>query len=47
MMGHFIETQFSFGFNWPMGSAMAFTVMASSLAVVLACRALLHLWLRP
>ncbi len=28
MMGHFIEAQFSFGFNWPMGSAMAFTVMA-------------------
>ena len=26
MMGHFIETQFSFGFNWPMGSAMAFTI---------------------
>jgi spermidine/putrescine transport system permease protein len=33
MMGHFIETQFSFGFNWPMGSAMAFTLMAASLAV--------------
>ena len=47
MMGNFIEAQFSFGFNWPMGSAMAFTTMASSLAVVLACRALLHLWLRP
>ena len=23
MMGHFIELQFSLGFNWPMGSAMA------------------------
>jgi spermidine/putrescine transport system permease protein len=34
MMGHFIETQFSFGFNWPMGSAMSFTLLAASLAVV-------------
>lgn len=38
MMGHFIETQFSFGFNWPMGSAMAFTLMASSLLVFAGCR---------
>jgi spermidine/putrescine transport system permease protein len=38
MMGHFIETQFSFGFNWPMGSAMAFTLMAASLAVFLLFR---------
>jgi spermidine/putrescine transport system permease protein len=38
MMGHFIETQFSFGFNWPMGSAMAFTLMASSLVIFLLCR---------
>ena len=37
MMGHFIETQFSFGFNWPMGSAMSFTLLAASLLVVLAC----------
>ena len=28
MMGNFIEAQFSFGFNWPKGSAMAFTTMA-------------------
>jgi ABC-type spermidine/putrescine transport system permease subunit I len=34
MMGHFIETQFSFGFNWPMGSAMSFTLLASSLLVI-------------
>lgn len=39
MMGHFIETQFSFGFNWPMGSAMSFTLMAVSLIVYLALRA--------
>jgi spermidine/putrescine transport system permease protein len=38
MMGHFIETQFSFGFNWPMGSAMAFTLMATSLVVFALCR---------
>jgi spermidine/putrescine transport system permease protein len=40
MMGHFIETQFSLGFDWPMGSAMSFTVLASSLLVVLVVRAL-------
>jgi spermidine/putrescine transport system permease protein len=38
MMGHFIELQFSLGFNWPMGSAMAFTVMAVSLALVMLFR---------
>ena len=38
MMGHFIETQFSFGFNWPMGSAMAFTLMTASLLVFSICR---------
>jgi spermidine/putrescine transport system permease protein len=47
MMGNFIENQFSFGFNWPMGSAMAFTVMAASLLVVLAFRGLLRQWLKP
>ncbi len=39
MMGHFIETQFSFGFNWPMGSAMSFILMTVSLAVYLLIRA--------
>jgi spermidine/putrescine transport system permease protein len=38
MMGHFIETQFSFGFNWPMGSAMSFTLLAASLLVVVGVR---------
>ncbi|MBA3519831.1 MAG: ABC transporter permease [Rhizobiales bacterium] len=47
MMGQFIETQFSIGFNWPMGSAMAFTVMACSLATVLAFRAALRQWVKP
>jgi spermidine/putrescine transport system permease protein len=47
MMGNFIEAQFSFGFNWPMGSAMAFTVMAVSLVTVLVFRGLLRQSLRP
>jgi spermidine/putrescine transport system permease protein len=38
MMGHFIETQFSFGFNWPMGSAMSFTLLVCSLLIVTAFR---------
>ena len=42
MMGHFIELQFSLGFNWPMGSAMSFTVMAVSLALVMMFRCLLR-----
>ena len=47
MMGHFIELQFSLGFNWPMGSAMAFTVMAVSLALVMPLRAGLRRALQP
>ncbi len=47
MMGQFIETQFSLGFNWPMGSAMAFTVMATSLMMVLVFRGVLRQWLKP
>jgi spermidine/putrescine transport system permease protein len=45
MMGNFIEAQFSFGFNWPMGSAMAFSVMGISLTTVLLFRWLLRQWL--
>jgi spermidine/putrescine transport system permease protein len=47
MMGHFIELQFSLGFNWPMGSAMAFTVMAASMALVMLFRGLLRRGLQP
>ena len=47
MMGHFIETQFSLGFDWPMGSAMSFTVLATSLLVVIAVRAALRRAVRP
>ncbi|HXV26274.1 MAG TPA: ABC transporter permease [Alphaproteobacteria bacterium] len=46
MMGHFIETQFSFGFNWPMGSAMSFTLLAASLLVVVSFRTLLRFAVR-
>ncbi len=46
MMGHFIETQFSFGFNWPRGSAMSFTLLSTSLAIVIACRVVLRQALR-
>src|SRR4030095_1111697 len=42
MMGHFIELQFSLGFNWPMGSAMTFTVVAVWLALVMLVRGLLR-----
>ena len=47
MMGHFIETQFSFGFNWPMGSAMSFTLMAVSLIVYLLLRSLFRRLVLP
>lgn len=47
MMGHFIEQQFSFGFNWPMGSAMSFVLLALSLAVVGLVRVALNRSLRP
>ena len=47
MMGHFVELQFSLGFNWPMGSAMAFTVMTVSLALVMLFRAVLRRGLQP
>jgi spermidine/putrescine transport system permease protein len=47
LIGTFIENQFSIGFNWPLGSAMAFTTMAATLLVVLAVRQALALALRP
>ena len=36
LMGTFIENQFSIGFNWPLGSAMAFTTLAVGLALWIA-----------
>lgn len=41
MIGMFIANQFSIRFDWPLGSAMAFIVMAVSLSIVLAVRFLL------
>jgi spermidine/putrescine transport system permease protein len=38
LMGHFIETKFSVGFDWPMGAAMAFSLMGAALAVCVAAR---------
>jgi len=47
LMGTFIENQFSFGFNWPLGSAMAFTTMFATLVLVLIMREILRRALRP
>jgi spermidine/putrescine transport system permease protein len=47
LMGTFIENQFSIGFNWPLGSAMAFTTVAVTLGIVLAVDRLLKMALRP
>ena len=38
MIGMFIANQFSIRFDWPLGSAMAFIVMAVSLSIVMAVR---------
>lgn len=47
LTGTFIENQFSIAFNWPLGSALAFTSMAATLAVVVAVRFTLGWSLRP
>lgn len=47
LLGHFIETQFSVGFDWPMGAAMAFTLMGSSLLLCVLARVLFRLLVRP
>ena len=41
MIGMFIANQFSIRFDWPLGSAMAFLVMAVSLSIVLGIRLLI------
>lgn len=46
LIGTFIENQFSIGFNWPLGSALAFTTMAATLLIVLAVRLVLSWSLR-
>ena len=47
LMGTFIENQFSFGFNWPLGSAMSFTTMFATLILVLVVRVILRRILQP
>lgn len=47
LIGTFIENQFTIAFNWPLGSALAFTTMAATLAVVAAVRFLLVWSLKP
>ena len=47
LMGTFIENQFSFGFNWPLGSAMAFTTMFATLILLLLVRVMLRRALQP
>jgi spermidine/putrescine transport system permease protein len=47
LMGHFIETKFSIGFDWPMGAAMSFTLMGASLAVCVAVRLAYRRAVRP
>jgi spermidine/putrescine transport system permease protein len=46
MLGNLIAVQFGQHVNWPLGSAMAFSVLAAALAVVVLAQALLSLW-RP
>jgi spermidine/putrescine transport system permease protein len=46
MMGDFIETQFSLRFDWPMGSAMSFSILAASAVSVLIASSLLRLMSR-
>jgi spermidine/putrescine transport system permease protein len=43
MIGDFIEQQFSLRFDWPMGSAMSFSVLAASLLMVLLAAGVLGL----
>jgi spermidine/putrescine transport system permease protein len=46
MIGNLIAVQFGQHVNWPLGSAMAFSVLAAALAVVAMAYGLLSLW-RP
>ena len=47
MMGNFIEAQFGLRMNLPLGAAMSFTTLATSLAVVVAAGFGLRALLRP
>lgn len=47
LMGHFVETKFTVGFDWPMGSAMAFTLMGASLLACALARVLFRRAVMP
>ena len=47
LLGHFVEAQFTVGFNWPLGAAMAFTLMLSSLLLCVAARLAFRRAVRP
>jgi spermidine/putrescine transport system permease protein len=46
MLGNLIATQFGQGFNWPLGSAMSFSILLAALVVVVLAQRTLALW-RP
>jgi spermidine/putrescine transport system permease protein len=46
MIGNLIVVQFGQNFNWPLGSAMSFAILASALVVVALAHGILSLW-RP
>lgn len=47
LIGTFIESQFTSAFNWPLGAALAFVTMISTLLVVLATKLGLDWALKP
>jgi spermidine/putrescine transport system permease protein len=44
MLGNLIAIQFGQNFNWPLGAAMSFAVLAAALAVVALANGVLSLW---
>ncbi|MBX6323451.1 MAG: ABC transporter permease [Rhodospirillaceae bacterium] len=46
MLGNVIATKFGAGFDWPLGSAMSFVILAAAVVVVTVTHATLSLW-RP
>ena len=46
LVGNMVRDQFGKSFNWPLGSAMAVSVLVCALAVVVLANALMSLW-RP
>jgi spermidine/putrescine transport system permease protein len=44
MLGNLIAVQFGQNFNWPLGAAMSFAILAAALAVVALANGVLALW---